>query len=217
MPPGCGSFRRSRAAGTWPGGGPARPARPSRRSRTTGTGTVPAPAGHRLGTTTTMEHRRGQNHHDGASPWLRSPLPEPERGPGAPPAPPSPRPRRPLQIRDPGAHPRSATQAPTPEELRFYDVNRQLRQAVQEGAVPVGKRVGRNRPAVSRVISKAPGQRQHADARPPLAPRAPQLAAGKINHAKRGRRAPRPRLLAGPGPAIGPRSSVRGGPSSCGP
>jgi hypothetical protein len=110
-----------------------------------------------------------------------------------------------------------ATQAPTPEELRFYDVNRQLHQAVPEGAVPVGKRAGRNRPAVSRVISKAPGQRQHADARPPLAPRAPQLAAGKINHAKRGRRAPRPRLLAGPGPAIGPRSSVRGGPSSCGP
>ena len=53
-------------------------------------GTGPGPA-------TTMEHRRGQNHDDGALPWLRSPPPEPERGPAAPPAPPAPRSRHSLQ------------------------------------------------------------------------------------------------------------------------
>jgi hypothetical protein len=41
------------------------------------------------GPTTTMEHCRGQDNNDGASRWLRSPPPEPGRGPGAPPAPPA--------------------------------------------------------------------------------------------------------------------------------
>src|SRR5579859_5641902 len=40
------------------------------------------------GSTTTMEHRGGQNHDYGALPWLRPPLLEPKHGPQAPPAPP---------------------------------------------------------------------------------------------------------------------------------
>jgi hypothetical protein len=59
-------LRRSRAAGTRPGGGSARSARPSGRSRTTGTRTAPAPAREQprrwsivVVRTTTMEHRRG--------------------------------------------------------------------------------------------------------------------------------------------------------------
>jgi hypothetical protein len=70
---GQGLFRRSRAAGTRPGGRasgsctPHRPHRPPRHHRSQ------TPARCRAGVTTTMEHCRGHNHHDAPSSWFSGP------------------------------------------------------------------------------------------------------------------------------------------------